>query len=82
MKWFRRNKPKKKPDYQQSSKEIETTNIRSLGPPVELSVADEVIEPSVLKVVEEAVTVDFVCPHCDKSFNTKRGLNIHISRSH
>ena len=41
----------------------------------------EVVEEQVVEEIVEEVDV-FVCPHCDKEYKTKRGLDKHIATKH
>lgn len=41
----------------------------------------EVVEEQVVEEIVEEVDV-FVCPHCDKEYKTKRGLDKHIETKH
>ena len=41
----------------------------------------KVVEEQVVEEIVEEVNV-FVCPHCDKEYKTKRGLDKHIETKH
>lgn len=60
---------------------MSTFSLRRAHKKIEERKQQEQVEVVEEQVIDEIVDV-FVCPHCDKEYKTKRGLDKHIETKH